>query len=185
MSPPPQVRVSRGVSLPVSHSVSHYTNSVKTAQPHWATTGSQKGALGASRAAWRVAIDATLVSFEALCAAGTNTTVLGSRRCELSVWMWDFRSSSHLIPRFGDRPDRSPTRSPRHRITRLPIGASATDAVHQDDVDGQYPQSLMTSRWCPSSNMSHWPRLGRGQAPCSCSATATLKNDAIPVAIPD
>ena len=120
-----------------------------------------------------------------LCAAGTNTTVLGSRRCELSVWMWDFRSSSHLIPRFGARPDRSPTRSPRHRITRLPIGASATDAVHQDDVDGQYPQSLMTSRWCPSSNMSHWPRLGRGQAPCSCSATATLKNDAIPVAIPD
>ena len=48
------------------HSVSHYTNSVKTAQPHWATTGSPKGALGASRAAWRVAIDATLVSFEAL-----------------------------------------------------------------------------------------------------------------------
>ena len=48
------------------HSVSHYTNSVKTAQPHWATTGSPKGALGASRAAWRDAIDATLVSFEAL-----------------------------------------------------------------------------------------------------------------------
>ena len=65
ISPPPQVRVSRGVSLPVSHSVSHYTNSVLTAQPHWATTGSPKGALGASRAAWRVAIDATLVSFEA------------------------------------------------------------------------------------------------------------------------
>ena len=41
-----------------------HTNSVLTAQPHWATTGSQKGALGASRAAWRVAIDATLVSFE-------------------------------------------------------------------------------------------------------------------------
>ena len=115
-----------------------------------------------------------------LCAAGTNTTVLGSRRCELSAWMWDFRSSSHLIPRFGDRPDRSPTRSPRHRITRLPIGASATDAVHQDDVDGQYPQSLMTSRWCPASNMSHWPRLGRGQAPCSCSRHSTLKNVAIP-----
>ena len=90
--------------------------------------------------------------------------------------MWDFRSSSHLIPRFGDRPDRSPTRSPRHRITRLPIGASATDAVHQDDVDGQYPQSLMTSRWCPASNMSHWPRLGRGQPPCSCSAhSSTVK----------
>ena len=42
-----------------------HTNSVLTAQPHWATTGNQKGALGASRAAWRVAIDATLVSFEA------------------------------------------------------------------------------------------------------------------------
>ena len=102
--------------------------------------------------------------------------MLGSRRCDLSAWMWDFRSSSHLIPRFGDRPDRSPTRSPRHRITRLPIGASATDAVHQDDVDGQYPQSLMTSRWCPASNMSHWPRLGRGQPPCSCSAhSSTVK----------
>ena len=30
-----------------------HANSVLTTQPHWATTGSQKGALGASRAAWR------------------------------------------------------------------------------------------------------------------------------------
>eukprot|EP00964_Phaeocystis_antarctica_P000494 scaffold263_cov51-Phaeocystis_antarctica.AAC.1 len=33
--------------------------------------------------------------------------------------------------------------------------------------------------------MSHWPWLGRGQAPCSCSRHSTLKNVAIPThAIP-
>ena len=48
----------------IALSIALFTNtkkSVLTAQRHWATTGSQKGALGASRAA----IDAALVSFAA------------------------------------------------------------------------------------------------------------------------
>ena len=48
-----------------STGIHEHKNSVLTAQWHWATTGSQKGALGASRAARKAAIDAALVSFAA------------------------------------------------------------------------------------------------------------------------
>lgn len=101
---------------------------------------------------------------------GHKPNVLSSRRCVLAGWMWESRSSSHVIPCVGSRPDRSPTRSSKHNTTRMHICKSATDAARQDDVDGQCPQSLMTSKWCPASNVSQWPRLGRGQAPCSCIA---------------
>jgi len=69
-----------------------HTNSVLTAQPHWATMGSQKGALGASRAAWRAAIGATLVSFEAPAErAQPRVAQTEVRACCMD--MWDFRSS--------------------------------------------------------------------------------------------
>ena len=149
------------------------------------STGSQKGALGASRAAWRVAIDATLVSFEALRSGHKHDC---ARQSQVRAFCVDVGLQELVSP----HPSLwRPARQVAHPLTKAQDHSvahwrqRATDAVHQDDVDGQYPQSLMTSRWCPSSNMSHWPRLGRGQAPCSCSATATLKNDAIPVAIPD
>ena len=85
---------------------------------------------------------------------GHKLNVLTRRKCVILGWVWEPRSSSHVTLCFGNRPDRLPTRSSKHNIMRAPICRSATGAVRQDDVDGQCPQILMTSKWCPASNVS-------------------------------
>ena len=119
-----------------------HTNSVLTAQPHWATTGGQSkgcpvralvllvlGGEPRSTQPWS--------HLKQLLRNGHNHESLG-RRCVLAVWICALSPHPPRCNRTGQT-GRPPAQSPRRRITRgfHVDGASGTDALHQDDVDGQ------------------------------------------------